>query len=198
MNKKLWAETRGSQKNCFTTTEEIRGGGVKVCVCRHFLRITSGASRVCRHSYQRVCQHMSALPDPQHVWTVLLSILSSKKRKIQNQPWCHHEPILNPPLSKSITPALPLPASFSVPPLPPSHSCLSNSSLSSFSFSYFRIFQHFPSLVHVSFFSLPPPFSSHTKNTSSFYSGKHHLIESPKCTTVCQKCQDVLIIINFV
>lgn len=170
---KALSRDKREPKKLFYYYRRNKRGGESVCVCRHFLRITSGASRVCRHSYQRVPAHERSAWSPTCVsnerWTVLLSILSSKKRKIQNQPWCHHEPILNPPLSKSITPALPLPASFSVPPLPPSHSCLSNSSLSSFSFSYFRIFQHFPSLVHVSsFFSLPPPFSSHTKEHKLF------------------------------
>lgn len=174
MNKKLWAETRGSQKNCFTTTEEIRGGGKSVCASALFahnfgcIQSLSTQLPACVPAHERSAWSPTCVSNER--WTVLLSILSSKKRKIQNQPWCHHEPILNPPLSKSITPALPLPASFSVPPLPPSHSCLSNSSLSSFSFSYFRIFQHFPSLVHVSsfFFSLPPPFSSHTKEHKLF------------------------------
>lgn len=202
--KALSRDKREPKKLFYYYRRNKRGGGGKsVCVSALFahnfgcIQSLSTQLPACVPAHERSAWSPTCVSNER--WTVLLSILSSKKRKIQNQPWCHHEPILNPPLSKSITPALPLPASFSVPPLPPSHSCLSNSSLSSFSFSYFRIFQHFPSLVHVSFFFLSPlPSPLILKNTSSFYSGKHHLIESPKCTTVCQKCQDVLIIINFV
>lgn len=58
---------------------------------------------------------------------------------LKNQPWCHHEPILNPPLSKSITPALPLSLCLIFCSTSPSFtlcSCLSNSSLNSHSFSF--------------------------------------------------------------
>lgn len=90
---------------------------------------------------------------------------------LKNQPWCHHEPILNPPLSKSITPALPPSASFSVPPLPPSRSIPASRILHwapillLSSFSSFRILQHFPSPVHVSFLSP----SSLTESLSLFF-----------------------------
>lgn len=174
MNKKLWAETRGSQKNCFTTTEEIRGGGgVKVCVCRHFLRITSGASRVCRHSYQRVCQHMSALPDPQHVcpmkgerFSCLYFPQKKEKYKIS------HDVTMNPSWTHLCQKAL-LQPSLSLPHFL-FHLSLLHTPAS-------QILHWAPFLFHISvffnisplwsmslFFSLPPPFSSHTKEHKLF------------------------------
>lgn len=64
---------------------------------------------------------------------------------LKNQPWCHHEPILNPPLSKSITPALPPSRCLFFCSTSPSftlRSCLLDSSPIAPPFSYFRILQN--------------------------------------------------------
>jgi hypothetical protein len=54
---------------------------------------------VCRYP---VCEHFSPTCVSNERW--MLSCLYF----LQNQPWCHHEPLLNPPLSESITPGLSL------------------------------------------------------------------------------------------
>lgn len=202
---KSFEQRQEGAKKLFYYYRRNKRGGVKVCVCRHFLRITSGASRVCRHSYQRVCQHMSALPDPQHVcpmrgerFSCLYFPQKKEKYKIS------HDVTMNPSWTHLCQKAL-LQPSLSLPHFL-FHLSLLHTPAS-------QILHWAPFLFHISvFFNISPLWSMSLlffflsplpsllilKNTSSFYSGKHHLIESPKCTTVCQKCQDVLIIINFV
>lgn len=200
---KALSRDKREPKKLFYYYRRNKRGGVKVCVCRHFLRITSGASRVCRHSYQRVCQHMSALPDPQHVCPMKGERFSclyfpQKKKNTKSammSPWTHLEPTS-------------VKKHYSSPPSPCLIFCSTSPSFTLLPLKFFTellfffifpYFSTFPLSGPCLFFFLSPlPSLLILKNTSSFYSGKHHLIESPKCTTVCQKCQDVLIIINFV
>lgn len=163
MSTKLGTEGE-SQKPFYWKKNERKRGGEKekikteVCsVCAYFWLHSQAVDTA-----TSVCASASTLPAPQHVCPMkgeqLSCLCFSQKKK--NQPWCHHEPILNLPLSKSITPALPLSNSFSVPPLPPSHSCLSDSSLDSPLF-HISVFFNIP-FSHPCLLSLSPHSCSET------------------------------------
>lgn len=81
-----------------------------MCLCAYF-RVhseavgTATSERVLSGRYfpSNMCVQWKVNGSP--VYTFLKYIYSISLKK--NQPWCHYEPILNPPLSESITPALP-------------------------------------------------------------------------------------------
>lgn len=211
-NKNKWAqslEERERARSCFSLLhygKKRRGERVKrkkykkgVCVLSvHFLGCIQRLSTqlpACVPAHE--CSAYSPTCVSNERWTALLSILSSKISHdvTMNPSWTHlcQKALLQPSLSLphflfhlSLLHGPFLPLEF-----------FSELPFFFFPFSYFRILQHFPSAVHVS--SLSPSSLTEAHNLFFFCSfGKHGLIESPKSATVCQKCQDVLIIINFV
>lgn len=75
-----WGKTRGG--------EEIKRGVYVRLLC-----IFWGAFRGCRHSYQRVCQHMSLFPNMCVQWKVNGSpVYTFLKESAMMSPWTHLEP----------------------------------------------------------------------------------------------------------
>lgn len=192
-NKNKWAQTlEHRERKVFITAEEMRGKRkedgekkkIERGVCAYFgvhLEVLD----------LHVCQHISALPVPKHVCPMKgerLSCLYFPQKSAMMSPWTHLEPTSvkkhysSPPSRRLIF--------CSTSPFFTLHSCLSNSSPSSHSSFLF---------FHISVFFNISSLSSMSLSLSEshlFWQARPNWIT--KRAAVCQKCQDVLIIINFV
>lgn len=196
--KALSRDKREPKKLFYYYRRNKRGGGKSVCVSALFahnfgcIQSLSTQLPACVPAHERSAWSPTCV-NGSPVYTFLKKKKNTKSAMMS--PWTHLEPTS-------------VKKHYSSPPSPCLIFCSTSPSFTLLPLKFFTellfffifpYFSTFPLSGPCLFFFLSPlPSLLILKNTSSFYSGKHHLIESPKCTTVCQKCQDVLIIINFV